>query len=306
MAKSLANSLAINNSKPLKTEEMNSLYNELLKCKAPNLCPSGKSIIKNFKIEDLKNIFKMNISSFRELPDVIKNILIINCLLYLATITLESQGINLTKILGLHQFQSPNFRPHQLITHMFMHGSFTHLFINMFAVWMIGKVLENIWGGKRFLKFYIITGLGAALIYIGYIQFQINAFSKNIDPSLLQELLYEVKNRGADVISQGQNYTNPILAEINGLINAPMVGASGALFGILLAFGMLFPNTLFYIYFAIPIKAKYFVILYGAIELFLGFKNLPGDNIAHFAHLGGMIAGYILLKYWKQDRNTFY
>ena len=248
----------------------------------------------------------MNISSFRELPDVIKNILIINCLFYLATITLESQGINLTKILGLHQFQSPNFRPHQLITHMFMHGSFAHSFWNMFAVWMFGKVLENVWGGKRFLKFYIITGLGAALIYMGYIQFQINVFSKNIDPSQLQELLYVVKNQGADIISQGQNYTNPILGKMNGLINAPMVGASGALFGILLAFGLLFPNTLLYIYFAIPIKAKYFVMIYGAMELFLGLRNHPSDNIAHFAHLGGMIAGYIILKYWKQDRNTFY
>ena len=103
----------------------------------------------------------------------------------------------------------------------------------MFAVWMFGKVLENVWGGKRFLKFYIITGLGAALIYMGYIQFQINVFSKNIDPSQLQELLYVVKNQGADIISQGQNYTNPILGKMNGLINAPMVGASGALFGIL-------------------------------------------------------------------------
>ena len=119
----------------------------------------------------------MNISSYSELPDVIKNILIINCLLFLATVTLESQGINLTRILGLHQFQSPDFRPHQLITHMFMHGSLFHLLVNMFAIWMFSKVLENVWGGKRFLKFYIITGLGAALIYIGYIQIQINTFS---------------------------------------------------------------------------------------------------------------------------------
>jgi membrane associated rhomboid family serine protease len=176
----------------------------------------------------------------------------------------------------------------------------------MFAIWMFGKVLENVWGGKRFLKFYIITGLGAALIYIGYIQIQINTFSNNIDPPQLKEILYIVENQGSDIIHQGQNYTNPILGKINGLINSPMVGASGALFGILLAFGMLFPNTLLYLYFAIPIKAKYFVILYGAMELFLGFRNLPGDNIAHFAHLGGMIFGFFLLKYWKLDRNTFY
>jgi len=243
----------------------------------------------------------MNISSFRELPDVIKNILIINCLLFLATVTLESQGVNLTRVLGLHQFQSPDFRPYQLITHMFMHGSFTHLFYNMFAVWMFGKILENIWGGKRFLKFYIITGLGAALIYVGYIQFQIDGIS-NLNPDFLEA----AKNKKAFLDLENNGGFIPESAELTRLVNTPMVGASGALFGILLAFGMLFPNTLLYIYFALPIKAKYFVMLYGALELFLGFRNLPGDNIAHFAHLGGMIFGFILLKYWKQDRNTFY
>lgn len=241
----------------------------------------------------------MNISSYSELPDVIKNIIIINCLLFLAKFGLESQGINLTGILGLHQFQSPDFRPYQLITHMFMHGSFTHLFWNMFAVWMFGKVLENVWGGKRFLKFYIITGLGAALIYIGYIQFQIYEIS-NLNPDFLEA----AKNKKAFLMNNRDFI--PESAELTGLVNTPMVGASGALYGILLAFGMLFPNTLLYIYFAIPIKAKYFVMLYGAFELFLGFKNLPGDNIAHFAHLGGMIFGFFLLKYWKLDRNTFY
>ena len=241
----------------------------------------------------------MNISSFRELPDVIKNILIINCLLFLATVTLESQGVDLTKILGLHQFQSDDFRPHQLITHMFMHGSIAHLFFNMFAVWMFGKVLENVWGGKRFLKFYIITGLGAALIYVGFIQLQIDGIS-NLNPDFLEA----AKNKKAYLDNNGGFI--PESAELTRLVNTPMVGASGALFGILLAFGMLFPNTLLYIYLAIPIKAKYFVMLYGAMELFLGFRNLPGDNIAHFAHLGGMIFGFILLKYWKQDRNTFY
>ncbi|MAW30368.1 MAG: rhomboid family intramembrane serine protease [Flavobacteriales bacterium] len=243
----------------------------------------------------------MNISSFRELPDVIKNILIINCLLFLATVTLESQGVNLTRVLGLHQFQSPDFRPYQLITHMFMHGSFTHLFYNMFAVWMFGKILENIWGGKRFLKFYIITGLGAALIYVGYIQFQIDGIS-NLNPDFLEA----AKNKKAYLDLENNGDFIPESEELTRLVNTPMVGASGALFGILLAFGMLFPNTLLYIYFALPIKAKYFVMLYGALELFLGFRNLPGDNIAHFAHLGGMIFGFILLKYWKQDRNTFY
>ena len=232
-------------------------------------------------------------NSFSQLPEIIKNLLIINGLLFFATITLDNFGIDLNKLLALYQFQSPNFRPHQLITHFFMHGDITHLFFNMFAIWMFGKTLENIWGAKRFLTFYIITDLGAAAIHIFVIQYQIFQLAESSEMlDLAKKGLYNTSNINSLRLTQ--------------LVSTPTVGASGALFGILLAFGMLFPNTLLYIYFAIPIKVKYFVIIYGALELYAGISNNPADNVAHFAHLGGMLFGYLLLKYWQKNNTQFY
>ena len=233
-------------------------------------------------------------TSFRELPEIIKNLLIINGLLFLATISLESYGIDLTQILGLHQFQSEDFMPHQLITHFFMHGNFTHLFFNMFALWMFGKILENVWGAKRFLIYYMITALGAAALHLAVSQYQIYELSNEV-PNLI-----ELAKKGL------YNTSNENSLRLTQLVTTPTVGASGAVFGILLAFGMLFPNTLLYIYFAIPIKAKYFVMIYGALELYLGLSNNPADNVAHFAHLGGMLFGFLLLKYWQKNHKQFY
>ena len=233
-------------------------------------------------------------TSFRELPEIIKNLLIINGLLFLATISLESYGIELTQLLGLHQFQSEGFKPHQLITHFFMHGNFTHLFFNMFALWMFGKILENVWGAKRFLIYYMITALGAAALHLAVSQYQIYELS-NEAPNLI-----ELAKKGL------YNPSNENSLRLTQLVTTPTVGASGAVFGILLAFGMLFPNTLLYIYFAIPIKAKYFVMIYGALELYLGLSNNPADNVAHFAHLGGMLFGFLLLKYWQKNHTQFY
>ena len=233
-------------------------------------------------------------TSFRELPEIIKNLLIINGLLFLATISLESYGIDLTQLLGLHQFQSEDFMPHQLITHFFMHGNFTHLFFNMFALWMFGKILENVWGAKRFLIYYMTTALGAAALHLAVSQYQIYELSNEV-PNLI-----ELAKKGL------YNPSNENSLRLTQLVTTPTVGASGAVFGILLAFGMLFPNTLLYIYFAIPIKAKYFVMIYGALELYLGLSNNPADNVAHFAHLGGMLFGYILLKYWQKNHTQFY
>ena len=232
-------------------------------------------------------------TSFSQLPEIIKNLLIINGLLFFATITLDNFGIDLTKLLALHQFQSPNFRPHQLITHFFMHGDFTHLFFNMFALWMFGKILENLWGSKRFLTYYMITALGAAALHLAVSQFQIFQLIEN--PEIL-----ELAKKGL------YNTSNMNSLRLTQLVSTPTVGASGAVFGILLAFGILFPNTLLYIYFAIPIKAKYFVMIYGALELYSGLSNNPADNVAHFAHLGGMLFGYLLLKYWQKNNTQFY
>ena len=174
-----------------------------------------------------------------------------------------------------------------------MHGSFTHLFFNMFALWMFGKILENIWGQKKFLIYYMITGIGAAAIHLVFCQYQIINISNQI-PELV------------NIAIEGKyNPSIPLSKKLTQLIITPTVGASGAVFGLLLAFGMLFPNALLYLYFAIPIKAKYFVIGYGLIELYAGISNNPADNVAHFAHLGGMIFGYFLIKYWKKETNYF-
>ena len=233
-------------------------------------------------------------SSFSQLPEIVKNLLIINGLFFFATISLQKLGIDLVKIFGLHQFQSEDFRPYQLVTHFFMHGSLTHLFFNMFALWMFGKVLENIWGAKRFLIYYIVTALGAAIIHLMVTQFQIIEISSQF-PQLLD---LAIEGKYNPNISSSKRLTQLVLT--------PTVGASGAVFGLLLAFGMLFPNTLLYVYFAIPIKAKYFVMVYGALELYSGLSNNPADNVAYFAHLGGMLFGYILIKYWKKNSSSFY
>jgi len=235
------------------------------------------------------------------IPPVVKNLIIINVLMLLATYVLGMKGIDLGNILGLHYIQSPDFRPYQLVTHMFMHGGLMHLVLNMFALWMFGRVLESVWGPKRFFIFYFVTGLGAAAFYslVNFIEFQY--FSSKMSPEMVQTVM----SQGAEILNQGKNYTG-LAGKLNLLLNVPTVGASGAVFGILLGFGMLFPNTeLMLLFPPIPIKAKYFVMGYGAIELFSGIAN-SGDNIAHFAHLGGMLFGFILIKYWNKKTTNFY
>ncbi|MCX6295683.1 MAG: rhomboid family intramembrane serine protease [Bacteroidetes bacterium] len=239
---------------------------------------------------------------FSSLPLVVKNLLIINGLFFLATLAFSNQGIDLAEKLGLHYPLSKNFQPYQLVTYMFMHGSFMHLFFNMFALWMFGNTLENLWGSKRFLIYYMITGIGAGLIQIAVTYFRLMPLYSQVSP----EILNMVMSEGSDALQNGKNFIDPYAADINVLINTATIGASGAVFGILLAFGMLFPNTMLYVYFAIPIKAKWFVMIYGAMELFSGIANNPQDNVAHFAHLGGMLFGFILIKYWQKKSNTFY
>jgi membrane associated rhomboid family serine protease len=235
--------------------------------------------------------------NFRQMPPVVKNLLIVNGLLFLATITFDNMlGVDLSKFLGLHYFQSKLFYPYQLVTYMFMHGSFGHIFFNMFALWMFGSVIENHWGGKKFLTYYLITGIGAGLV-------QEAVYGIRIHQVMSQLSLYEieaVKNDGLAVLMQGKNYIHPLMAKFNLMLNTCTVGASGSVFGILLAFGMMFPNALIYIYFLFPVKAKWLVLGYGALELWLGVLNRSGDNVAHFAHLGGMIFGFFLIRYRKK------
>jgi Uncharacterized membrane protein (homolog of Drosophila rhomboid) len=226
---------------------------------------------------------QFNPTGFNILPPVVKNLLIINVLCFFAMLTLQRFGIDLNDILGLHFLLASDFRPYQLVTYMFMHGNFVHIFFNMFALWMFGNTLENIWGPKRFLIFYFICGIGAGLTQelVQYIQYA----------STLAQ--YDNVNTGEAIIPMAE-YLNMMTT----------VGASGAIYGILLAFGMMFPDSLIYIYFAIPIKAKWFVLIYGAIELFSGLTG-AGGNVAHFAHLGGMVFGYFLILFWKKKGRLF-
>ena len=240
--------------------------------------------------------------TFGNIPVVVKNLIIVNVLMLLITFVLERMGIDLYTHLGLFFPLSEKFRLHQIFTHMFMHGGLTHLFFNMFALYMFGRVLESVWGPKRFLTFYLVTGIGAAVLHtaVNFIEYY------HTVSQLSPEQIAHVKEIGYGIWAEGKNFSEPLAGKLNMILNIPTVGASGAVFGILLGFGMLFPNTQLMLLFPpIPIKAKYFVMGYGAIELYLGFSQ-PGSNVAHFAHLGGMLFGYFMIKYWNKNSKRFY
>ncbi|NVK04518.1 MAG: rhomboid family intramembrane serine protease [Flavobacteriia bacterium] len=210
--------------------------------------------------------------SFSILPPVIKNLIIINALFLLGTFVVGNvYNVSLSYYLAMYFPSSPFFEPWQIITHMFMHGGFEHFLFNMFALWMFGTRLENMWGGQKFLIYFIATGLGAAFLYelTNYLQFMSGAISE---------------------------YT---------LYTTAALGASGAVFGILMAYGMLYPNELVYVYFLMPVRVKYFVAIYGAIELWMGFSR-SDSGVAHFAHLGGMLFGYLLIRYWKSKGRLYH
>lgn len=214
-----------------------------------------------------------------KLPPITKNLLIINVLCWMGTMAMAKYGIDLHKLLGLHFFLAPSFKIWQLITYMFLHEGFQHLFFNMFAVWMFGRIMEMQWGSKRFLWFYLICGIGAGLTQ-----------------ELLQFAEYQIT-----LASLGDDLTPQLIQRLRLYMNAFLtVGASGAVYGILLGYGMTFPNNqLFIIPIPFPIKAKWLVVGYIVLELALGLRNSTSDNVAHFAHLGGMLAGFLLIQYWK-------
>jgi len=268
---------------------------------------------------------------FSTLPPVIKNLLIINGLFFLAGMAFQHvYAIDLNDYLGLHYPIASMFMPYQFFTYMFMHGGFSHLFFNMFALWMFGNVLENMWGPKKFLFYYFFTGIGAALTHYAVFYFEISPVMTAVDSYLahpdLQAFTGFLNSEHFKITSVDmQEHFNTFVQNYNELLksdpkaalagtidfmyqyredvlNAPVVvGASGAVFGVLLAFGMMFPNSLIYLYFFIPVKAKWFVFIYGAIELFSGVMSRPGDNVAHYAHLGGMVFGFALLYWWDQQ-----
>ncbi len=229
-----------------------------------------------------------NSGFFDSIPPVTKNLIIINLLFWVASLALPKVGIDLVELFGLHFPGTESFYPFQIVTYMFMHDthSFSHVFFNMFGVYMFGRVIENVWGPKRFLTFYMVTGIGAGIAQELVWAYSLGSFAAEHGVTLLQ--LLEIDR------------------SLNGLVT---IGASGAVFGILLAFAMLFPNVpLFLMFIPIPIKAKYFVVFYGLAELFMGVSSFGGDTVAHFAHLGGMLFGFFMVRYWKKkdERNGRY
>ena len=218
------------------------------------------------------------------IPSMTKNLLIVNFLAFVATWVLELRGIDLTSLLGLHFFMASDFHIYQFVTYMFLHGGLTHIFFNMFALWMFGSVIERVWGPKKFLFYYIVCGIGAG-----------------VAQEVVQYATYMYEDMGA---YQYVN-VNGVQVTTDAYINLwTTIGASGAVYGILLAFGMIFPNErLFIIPFPFPIKAKWLIVGYIAIELFSAMSG-PGDGVAHMAHLGGMLFGFLLIRYWQKHPDS--
>lgn len=231
---------------------------------------------------------------FRNIPPITLNLLIINVIMFGGIYAFPQ----FYHVFALHYFESSLFQYHQLITHLFMHGDLTHLFFNMFMLVVIGSHLERTWSQKKYLIIYFISGFGAVAL-----QFIFNWFQyKDISP----EIWKIVTEEGGNIILEGKNYSNPIIGDVNARLNGTLVGASGAIMGLMASFAYLFPNTEFNIYFVLPLKAKYFIPILILIDLYLGVRNFELDNVAHWAHIGGAIAGLVTTMIWNKNRNNFY
>ena len=237
---------------------------------------------------------------------VVKNLLILNVIMFIITLFGEAQGIPMTYLLGGYVFGSPFFEPFQMVTHFFMHSGFFHIFFNMFALVMFGSILEQVWGPKRFFIFYFATAIGAFFIhqFVGYLelkQLESNLISQGVD-------LYNLNNDilVSNFTSLNSNYPSAIKGYYDA-VRTPVVGASGAIYGLLVAYAYLFPNTRLMLLFPpIPVKAKWLVLFLVGISLMNSFQNNPGDNVAHLAHLGGALVGFIIVLIWQKNKRNFY
>jgi membrane associated rhomboid family serine protease len=236
-------------------------------------------------------------------PNVVKNLVIINALFYLVKYLGNGifLGQDMDALFGLHYISSPEFRPWQLVTHMFMHGGFWHLFLNMFGIFMLGAPLEYRWGSQRFLLYYGICGIGAGILYMGVQAFDYVGLVAQLEAGQLAT----VKAQGMDALTNlrmgGDGFGNDAMNTLSALLFTDMVGASGALFGVMVAFGMLYPNVELMIFpLPIPIKAKFLITAYAAYELYAGLNPSPTDNVAHFAHIGGLVVGIITILIWRK------
>ncbi|HTM99188.1 MAG TPA: rhomboid family intramembrane serine protease [Pedobacter sp.] len=224
------------------------------------------------------------------IPPVVKNLLIINILFFVAKWIFEQQGIPFDEYLAVFYFDSPFFKIWQPLTYMFMHGNTMHIFFNMFALYSFGGILEAHWGPKRFINFYLITGFGALAL-----QWAVQAFE-----------VYQITGSAINNLETLSVASAIDVETLKSIYFGSMVGASGAIFGLLVAFAMLYPNIEMYIMFIpVPVKAKYIIPVYIVIELFLGVGKFAGDSVAHFAHLGGALIGYILVRMWRNKTTYF-
>lgn len=234
---------------------------------------------------------------FKNMGVVTKNLLIINVLFFVAKVMLESRGIQLGRILGLYYPSSQFFEPYQIATHFFMHSDFRHILFNMLGLVFLGSNLERFWGPKRFFIFYIVTAMGAAVLHFFVQGIEIYSATGYWFPELFVNI-----NTGmveSAVYMDGIGFAGSVYA-------IPTLGASGAIYGLIMAYAILFPNTEFLLYFAIPVKAKWLALGAGVYALYMGYQNAAGDSVAHFAHLGGMLFAFILIKIWQKNRNQFY
>lgn len=242
------------------------------------------------------------ISPFANISPVVKNLLIINGIFYLATMLFKGNpSIPIVEYLGVYYFNSPFFKVWQVVTYMFMHdpNNFAHILFNMFALYSFGSVIEYTMGSKRFLNFYLITGLGALAL-----QYLVQAVELyNITGHIINQGNFLIDTVNYRISYNPEQLTQSQAATISNIYMGPMLGASGAIFGVLTAFGLLFPNAELMVFLIpIPIKAKYLIPVYIVIELFLGVAQFSGDSVAHFAHLGGALFGFMLMKIWKIRR----
>ncbi len=251
------------------------------------------------------------------IPQVTRNLLLLNILVFILTLILGSKGVDLNQLLSTHAIGSPLFKPYQVVTYMFAHADFLHILMNMWLFVMLGGYLERLWGPKRFFIFFLLCGFGAFLLQNAMSAYQLFDLKAKISASgidistinyyisnttSIKESLIEINDMGNFTPSQASFILEYIM-----LSNASMLGASGAVFGVLAAFAILFPNQEFLLYFAIPVKAKFLVGGYIVYEIYQSFQHNPNDQVAHLAHVGGAIAGALIVLYWrKKDRTNFY
>lgn len=266
---------------------------------------------------------------FRQLTPMVKNLLILNIGLFAIQYFL---GFKINDFLALYGFASPEFSPYQLFTHMFVHSTrgFGHIFGNMIGLFFFGSMLERFWGSNKFLTYYIVTGLGAGILFgaVNFYEYKqtekaMHAYTENPTPEGYFTFLRDnyPRFRGNEsLLTIGENFDNQpksqelaensvdaVTAVTGWVRDMPMLGASGAIFGLIIAMALLFPNTMLYLMFPpIPIKMKYFALFYGLYSIYSIVKAAPNDNVAHFAHLGGMLIGFIMIKIWNKDRKNFY